>query len=404
MINSTNLEKALKVRYRQDWIGKLAFNERDRPLISKLLKKNTGMVGERTDVFVYIDNAAGGFSSDYATAVSNVSGVQVGKFECTTVEYNQVVEITRKAMLQGRSDAGSFLKNQFLKIDNGFENLANMIERTLFLDGTAKLGEVSSPGASTTLTLSNPEDARNFSKGNVLVFAQDTSSALRDSGATLEVTAVDFYNGTLTVDANVNTISGISDGDAIFIEGTYASASDVNFVSGFDRWLTGSSTIFNQDRSEHSRLQGIATTGSLGDIQKALTDTSATVAKYGSGATRYYVCDWDVFARAVDQLSADRVRNSAGTAEIGYDYIKVFGAGGGSGQLIGHKHCPRNKVYCLDPDSWELGSMGNLMDLNTDDGQTAERTSSQAGLRVHMDSHLQLLCNAPSKNSILTLS
>lgn len=400
-ITATNITNALKQYYRGQ-LSSVIFGSDDRP-VSNMLKKHEGFVGSGMPIPVYYEDAAGGRSFTYSTAVSNAASVQVGEFLIDVVPNNQIVEITRDALLRGRSEQGTFLKNQILRVNAALNNLANDIEIGLFRDATGKIGTVSSPGASTTLTLGDAEDARNFYIGQKIVFAANTASALRDSGATLTVNAVDFVAGTLTVNANVTTITGITNGDAIFTEGDYTGASQVNKISGFDRWLTGTGTLFGQDRSLHSRLQGVAATGSLADIKKAITDTASLLKKYSSSKPDVAFVDWSIFSALVDQLEADVMRTPGNGTTAGFSSVQVFGPSGPI-KVVGATHCPNNKIYILQSDVWEIVSMGPLVTINMDDGQAVERLSSESGVRVHADSHSQLACRAPAKNAIVTLS
>ncbi|MHC5062025.1 MAG: hypothetical protein ACYTFK_13185, partial [Planctomycetota bacterium] len=128
---------------------------------------------------------------------------------------------------------------------------------------SGEYGQISgTPGASTTLTLAKPDDITNFEVGQRLVFAANSASALRDSGAHLTVVAVNLSAGTMVMSANLNTITGLADGDAIFVKGDYEAADDRNKISGLAAWLPasapgGSDSFFGVNRSvDPVRLAG----------------------------------------------------------------------------------------------------------------------------------------------------
>lgn len=401
-ITKTDIDNALKRYYHGQQLSNVVFGSEDRPFLN-MVKKVETFQGTVTDVPVFYEDAAGGRSATFSDAQAGASAVEIGRFAIDVVENHQVVQITTDALLRGVSDKGSFLRNQILRVDTSLNNLANDIETSLYRDGSGQIGQVSSPGASTTLTLVTADDARNFYVNQDIVFAADNTSALRDSGANLTVTAVDYVNGTLTVNANVSTITGITNNDAIFTEGDYVSASDTLKVTGLDGWLSGTSTLFGQDRSLHSRLQGIAGTGGLSDIKKAITDNASLAKMYASAKPDVALMGWQTFGDLVDQLDVDVRRQAGPNAQAGFSFIEIFGPSGPM-KVVGATHCPDDRVYLLQMDTWTLYSMGPAVRINNDDGMMAQRQSSAAGLEIRADSHAQLACSAPGKNVRITLS
>lgn len=398
--NATNLANAFKTYFVDKVVGKIVYTDEDRPFLN-MLNKDPNFSGDGMPVPVWYGDAAAGRSVSYSNAVANANNAKIARFTVDVVQNNQIVEVTREALLRGRSNAGSFFKNQVIKVEQGINNLSNDIEMGLFRDGTGKIGAVGSI-ASAVITLATADDARNFHPDQVLVMATNTATNLHSG--TVTVSSVDIDAGTVTCTGNVTAgISSATAGDAIFVQGDYTAANNVLKISGLDGWLTGTSTLFGQDRSVDSRLQGSSGTGSLGDIAKGIRDLAyATKKKYTAKPNVAFV-DWEIYGRLVDQLGADVRRDEGGMATDGFESVTVIGPGGPI-RVVGAAYCPPNKAYVVDMRTLSLVSMGPVVTLNMDDGQAAERMSSESGLRVHIDSHANLACNAPARNGIVTYS
>ena len=93
-----------------------------------------------------------------------------------------------------------------------------------------------------------------------LVFAANTASALRASGASITITGVDRDLGVLTF-ASTAAITGLTNADSIFANGDYTAANDKLKCSGLLDWIPSTTpsatTFFGVDRStDPTRLAG----------------------------------------------------------------------------------------------------------------------------------------------------
>ena len=399
-ISSTDLANALKRYYGSETLNNVVFGSDDRPA-SNMLPKSGEFAGSVLDVPVLYEDSAGGRSATFSNAQTNASAVEIGRFAIDVVANHQVVQIDTDALLRGRNDRGTFLRNQILRVDTGINNLANDVEVGIFGSASGQKGTISATSA-TTITLSDAENARQFYVNQVLVAAADATSALRASPGTTTVTGVDYNTGILTVDTDPSAGDWAAN-DLLFTQGDYTAANDVKKLSGFETWLTGTSTLFGQARTAHSRLQGTAHAGSLADIKKAITDAAATAKAFAGAKPDLCFCSWDNFASLVDQLEADVQRTPGNSTSAGFTSITVFGPSGPI-KIVGATHCTPDTMYLLQTDTWTIYSMGDLVRVNNDDGLMASRQASAAGLEVRIDSHANLACRAPAKNARITLS
>jgi hypothetical protein len=246
----------------------------------------------------------------------------------------------------------------------------------VFGNGSGKLGAISnSIGAAAVITLVNTSDIINFWIGQKLVFAADEASALRDSGATLTVIAIDESTGQVTVNDDLDTISGLAQLDSIFTEGDYTAASQRNRIRGLDAWIpatapTTGDSFFSMDRSVYPTwLAGhrlvASTAGNLTTVEAAQS-LGTHISRSGKR------CDIGIVnpARLQDvitelstkiqytQVSAP-INNAKGEklAEVGFTAVRIMTPQGAI-DLIGDAYCPLNTLYVLKKSSWEFKSLG----------------------------------------------
>ena len=288
-INPTTLDSALKEIYDDGVeIQNLVYDEEHRSFMSDL-EKNTSFEGDKMP-FPVIYEDVGGHSAAFATAQTNIAASQIGAFMIDVVESHTVARITTQAIMRSRSKAGSFVEGLKHMVDSAINRHANSIEHQLFRSASGELDSIGSI-ASDVITLTNDEAVTAFWVGQVLVFAANAASALRDTGTTATVTAVDRSAGTVTIDA---TPTGVTAGDLIFNEGDYTAANDVLLISGLDDWLPSSApttSLFGQARTaDPTRLGGVRVTGSASDIEGSIVEGSTKLFRESNGKpNRAYV-------------------------------------------------------------------------------------------------------------------
>lgn len=411
-IDKTGINKGLKVLYIGQRMQKLVYGSETRVLFNTL-KKNKRFCGDFYPIPVYHEDAAGGRSATFSDAQAGVSSVQIAQFQVDVVPNYQNIEITTDAMLRA-TDPGTFISKQMLRVDNAINNLSNNIELSLFRSNTGELGRVNATVTGGTLTLVTAKDAKNFFKGQRLVFSDTVGGALRDSGDYVTVTAVDRVGGTLTVvdssgaATGLTGISGLTANDYIFAKGDASDTGSAKKISGLPDWIPASSptstAFFTVDRTaDPVRLGGNRNTGSLGDIAKAIRDTATQVADMGDGIVDKVFCSFTTWGLLADQLDQDVLREPGASGVAGYQYLSVYGPRGVM-KVVPATYCPENILWCLQTDTWELLSMGDPVRVNDDDGLIARAKYNAAALEVRCDSHAQLVCYKPGNNARCDLS
>jgi hypothetical protein len=412
---TTTFAWALKTLWPQSKVLRMLYE--GNPTLA-MIKKSHKFTGKNIVISV-IGGEGGGGEVVFATAQSQSYPATGKDFTLTRKSMYAVRHISNEAIEASQmGDTAALINALKLEGETAVLSMNNKLGKAVFGVGDGKIGSVDTPSASTTLTLENPEDISNFFVGQVICFAADNTSALRDTGATLTVSAINESAGTMVVSANVSTISGITDGDLIFQNGVYVTASDRGYITGFDGWnpLTAPTTgdsFFGQDRSTHvTRYSGyrFTNTGSYAGYGKldAVKLMARMVARGGQRIDKvaFSPNDMDDLINDIEgkvQYSKITVPITSASgkvvAEVGFDSVKV--------------HTPAGTVECypdrnLNDDSargfkdgvHELFTLGDTVKWVSDvSGAQARTRESADGVELRLVSRGQMGCHAPGATS-----
>jgi len=403
-LDATGFDYALKTRYSDEVVQFMAY--KDNPFFA-MVRKDTKFGGKNFVFAMQYSGGGAGRSATFSTAQTNAAYGLGKDFTLTRKKDFAVARIDAETVLASEGDNDALLTAVEDEQNKALYRLIRSIAIGMYGNGSGKLGTVNAPGASTTLTLENSEDITNFEVGMRLVFAADEASALRDSGEVLTVQGVDLDAGTLTVSANVTTIASITDGDCIFAEGDYDSASDRMKIAGLAGWLpatapTSGDSWFGVDRSaDPVRLAGHRVSGTGKAIDEALYDLAARIGRDG-GRPDTALISFDNYANLVMLLGSKVVYQTHQIANIGFESIRLV-APKGPIDVFPDQNCPSDVGYVLTKSTWCLKSLGlapRVLDL---DGKRWARISDADGIEIRDTAMGNLYTNAAGWNGRTTL-
>ena len=173
-----------------------------------MVRKIDDFEGDNLAVPVYFGNPAGR-SATFATAQANARNSQSIKWNITQAMDYAVILVEAITIRSSRSNRGAFVNARKTEIDMMLSQLGDSAGHALYRAGYGALGQIKTgtdPGTGTTITLEDPDDGRNFSVGQYIVFAGGADgTGPRTNQAELRVTAVDEAAGTLTVHTGCHT-------------------------------------------------------------------------------------------------------------------------------------------------------------------------------------------------------
>lgn len=250
------------------------------------------------------------------------------------------------------------------EMDRAERTLINSVCETLYGDGSAYLGIVASV-STVTITLATPADARRFYKGMTLVFSNTATGALLDSGASRVVVSTNPAAGTVTVDSDASTISGLGAGDFIFASGDAANGSTLKKFKGFSAWIASAATVaaegtfYGQTRTGYPLHLVAGTVSDQTAVGKSLKDKlvdgletiwsnsngqSKAVKMYMSGAK---------FAALSKEIESKEATGRLLESSFGHAMIEgVYGPL--RCRIYPSTYVPEGRVLVINPESWAV--------------------------------------------------
>lgn len=307
-----------------------------------------------------------------AGAPSNVEGIsgvpnptKGAQFLVTPVQLTNVAQITGLAAASGASGPGSLVQSLRQEIDGAITKVGRHACIQVWSDGFPSVGQIASVGASTTLTLVDPDDSNKYEVGDILNFA-----AARTSGAlkALELTVVkilDYRAGTMQVDQNTNTGGTLAGNDFIFFKNQRNTAATKIAITGVQGWLQATpGTLFGVDCTQDPRLAGIFQTSSASDIEGAFIDAVATMLSFSSIGTEgiaFYMHPktWATLAKALQAKSIVIMpyRSKPRVGEVGFSGWQVM-TPNGTATVYAPRYCPKAVIFGFVLEDWQLVSWG----------------------------------------------
>ena len=398
----------LKNRFTKKRIENMSYGES--PLLAMTPKKEDfGGINLKVPVS-YADLK--GRSATFSIAQANKQGSDTKAFLITTVEDYALFSIKGRMIKQSRGDVNAWLPALEKEADSAARSLARSAAWSMYRTSVGDIGRCDATSG-TTITLGsaasgNRADVQNFEVGMKIYFANPTGPALRDSGATLTVDAIDRDAGTLTVSANLNTISGLTADDYIIPEGDFEKR-----LTGLGSWIPDAvgdvGTLFGVDRSDDpTRLGGVRFNASGMNILEAIIDAAARCAENGARPDKLFI-NFDKWRELCNYLGSQKMYTQ-GTAwapsgqpkaDVGFQGVRLHGPSSVI-DVYADRHCPGDKGYLLQMDTWCLHSTGGVPMLLEEDGQSILREATDDAYEGRWGCYYQMYTNAPGYNCVIT--
>ena len=399
---------AMKEIYPQDVLKNLVYQKN--PFLA-LVDKEEDLSGKSYIVPLIISNPQA-TSATFAQAVANKGSSVLEKFAVTVVKDYALASIDNLTIEASKSNRGAFISAAKMEVDNAMRQLANRLGQGLFGNGGGAIGVIGTGSVvgSKDITLATTADAVKFEKGMVLKTAltDGTSSTVRSGSVTVD--KVDRDTGVITATANwsAGITAPCAVGDYIFVDGDFGLR-----MSGLAAWLpstapSASESFFGLDRSyDPVRLAGSRVSSSqIGGLplEEKLLFGATKVAREG-GAPDTIVVSFETYRDLAVQLGSKvmyvNIKNE--DVQVGFEGIKIVGAGTGPITVIADRNCPATKAYVLQLDTWRLISVGAAPHILDGDAFMLREAASDA-YEVRIAAYCNLVCVAPGWNGVVDLS
>lgn len=401
------LTAVLKQKY-EDTVPLLSYKRN--PLLA-LVRKDTDF-GGKNKVFAVRNATPQGRGPTIGVAQANKTASAYNAFVVTRVTDYSTATITGEAIMASQGDENALIEGLVKEIDGAIHTTMRNLALCMFRNGGGARGQISSAQtlASTTLTLQNPGDVTNFEYGMTICTSADDgfnnggSLAGLDGGGftTLTIIGVDADAGTLTLSANLSTVSGVAASHYIFQTAAGVGSDYASMPRGLSAWLpatapSSTDNFFGVNRSQMAtRLAGVRIVGNGQAIEDTLIDLAVRIDREGGQPDHVFLnpLDW---AKLVKSLGPKVIYDRASSVEmpeIGFTSVRLDGPGGPI-QVIADLNCPQGSSYMIQLDQVSFESAGNAPMILDLDGNAILRNPTADSYDVRIGYYGNMVVHAP---------
>jgi hypothetical protein len=389
--------------YKNVYSGKKPENlaSRDRALLSKLMKSG-GFTGNNFIMPIQHGNNQG-VSSTFTNAQTNADVTKGRAFTITRTRKYGVGTIDAEAAEASGDDKGAFVRLVTTQMDSTVDELGHQLAIACYGNGSGSIGKIASVAAQ-VITLTQPDDARNFSEGQVL---QANPNQTGNSGSmragTGVVTLVDEDAGTVTY---TGVITAVAANDFLYTQGNYDGD-----LKGLAAWLplvtpTTGDSFFGVDRSAApQRLAGWRLTTPNISIEENFKKLAAKIRRAGGRPKAAFLSpmNWNTLQNNLESKSSRG--DSGGEAEFGFTSLKMA-TPAGTIEVFSDPEAPPDLGYILDMTTFQVKYLGPGIPHICDDldGLRMLRQGSADGMEYRFRYWGNMACSAPGYNGVCQLA
>lgn len=392
----------------------------NRPLFAMLPKKEN-FQGASLPVPVIYNNSQNR-SSNVTNAFSNNSTFGSATFSVTRKTIYGGGAVSTEALKASRSDAGAFVNVMTEAIDRAINQSGNAVASQLTRSGTGSVARLSATATvnstSVYVQLLNPDDIVNLAVDMDIAASQNDGGTLRAYASShAYIVSIDRDAGSFLCSATVggsvtalsSLITSVAASDYI-----YQNSSDLtSVISGVQAWVVGTSvtatTFYGVDRTkDKTRLAGHTYDGSALGFMDAVYNACALLAREG-GKPKHLFLNYKDYANFQSHLRGNQIffqnvyeKSEDPRVMVSFAAIEIA-APTGPVRVFLDPYVPTGVGLLMQMDTWELASLGPIVDLFNEDGLDMIRDGSLDQLNFRITGYGNLICKAPGFNCVITL-
>lgn len=412
---ASNQDAVLKDYYTDERVKELSYGDN---VFFAMLKKERGQeAGGRKYVQPIEIQHPEGANSDFASAMTDGTASQYRSFLIDRKKQFQRVLVEEELLHATSNKRESFLK-ALDEFDRGFKGLGAKIGRRSYRTTGGALGQLSIASTNTTtLKFVDRASTFNFYLDQVLQFAAaDGTGSLLDSGDTTTVTAISHELGEVTIADNLGTkISGVATNSYVFTRGDFGQC-----LSGLEDWLPVdnrdtklAASYYGVTRSTMKEyMGGVYMDGTSLALDEVLIKLVGKIGLYGGNTSHIFanpetLSDMQLLAssKLQAQMIESNMRSASGEILVGFSGFKCV-VGGKTVRVYGDRHCPSNRIYALQMDTWTLWYTGDLVNWLGEKatGSKLQPSQNEPSVEARLASWCNIGCNAPGWNGVAKIT
>jgi hypothetical protein len=345
---------------------------------SKLLsmcKKDTKFGGEGKYVIIAVTMVASG-SSTFADALAAQQAAQEVRFFVPHKKQYVLWSLQRDVINRSQGDANAVMAVVKRELDAARKKWGRMSARRVYGKQGGQIAQLNNASTSANVAqLSSRSDIAAFERNMQIEFANDDGTpavpagTLKSGGTPVRLTvqSVNRSLGTVTFDANLNTVPGITTTSRLFWRGDYA-----NVMTGLRGWNPESDpspgeSFFGLDRTaiDINRVSGIRVPAA-GTMLETLEDAGQEAVLQGMSSA-------DSLVLAINPIDLGKLRKELGAnvqpydvnASVGFKAIKIS-TQAGDVTVLSEVDVPQGYGWMLDSSDLTLRTAGDFPEDITD--------------------------------------
>lgn len=335
-------------------------------------------------------------SSDYGRSLANSTTTQNRAWLLKRATLTNVAKVEYEEVVASEEAVGAFIETSIQNITSARKALLERGEFYLVQgDGSGTIDQLDAAVvlASPTIKLAKPELTKIFHVGDVLQLAASKVAAAPRTGR-LIVIGVDTDAGTITVDANISSISGAAVTDFVCFDGDFK-----NGLYGFNACVPAVAPTSGQvfqgiDRSEDvARLAGhrINVSGLLTD---AIGKADGRITTYQGKADTLLLSE-NKYSMALTELDGKVRYYKQDIGKISFHGLEFNSRSGSVIHIFQHFACDDKTGYLFDSSAcqiWHAKGLAHTVDFDSLDWRQVPGTLSFA---ISFVTYMQFLIKNP---------
>lgn len=346
-----------------------------------------------------------GVSGTFARARANAKSSKGKQFRALRTSKFGIVTIDGEAALAAMEREGAFFNLLTMETDNVLEEVGDSLAFDFYRDTTGLRGRVSSI-AGNVLTLTDPEDARNFKEGMTII-SDDTITGLSPRVGTTFVIAVNEDGGTVEVNDITSITGSIQVNDYLFRDGDPGTCMEgMEVCTPLSAPVRGTDSFRGEDRGANpSRLAGSRLDDTALNSEVALGRLAIKISKVGKSHNidQGYLNPTHFF-NAAQRLNAKvEYTDGGGTANYGFQYIMIH-TSAGSFKVYSDPDCPMNRGRVSREGSQYIKHLKGIPHVIDLDGNPMLRQNDENGVEGRIEAFPNLIQDDPSAQGVCSLA
>lgn len=376
-------------------------------LLSRIDSRSEDLVGKRAYVPLHISRSGGIGARGELSQLPQAGNQEYSKAVYDLKYLYGRVQVTGPSMAKTKNEAGSFLQALKSELDGIRNDLQKDLARQVYGDGTAKISQCGTTTSANVIQgASNPHAQEAIRKGQLYVGMLvdiGTEADVDAVAAAREITAVDYDNGTITIDgAAVSTTTShyVFRAGSGVNNGVLAAGSRSNEIDGIARIVSIGQEAFGEiDPAgppakswwDNKRINVNAQL-TLDDIQQGMN-----LVRLEGGAPTVMVTSLGI-QREIYNLMEDQVRYVDPESMTYVKGFKTLVYGGLP--IVADIDAPYGRIYMLDEASLKVFSDQDWHFLDAD-GQTLRQKSDYDAFEAIMTRYMNLGVTKRSNHCVL---